>query len=104
MSSAAMVVVWRRTPEPSITYDSIVESGSRKTQNGYSFCLEHFLPKFKVASSVVDTVMIRWDPKLLAGYGSGGNHSGSGQLRVRNEFEVSLAKFLLVCVDRNDFE
>jgi hypothetical protein len=30
------------------------------------------------------------DPKLLAGYGygTGKNHFGSGQLRIRNEFKV----------------
>jgi hypothetical protein len=35
------------------------------------------------ASSVVDP-----DPKLLAG--SGKKHSGFGQLRIRNEFEIKL--------------
>ncbi len=35
-------------------------------------------------------IRIRSDPKLDAGSGSGKNHSGSEQLRIRNEFEVKL--------------
>ncbi len=37
-------------------------------------------------------IWIRSDPKLLAGsgYGSGKNHSCSGQLRIQNEFELKL--------------
>jgi hypothetical protein len=39
------------------------------------------------------------DPKCLTGsgsvYGSGKNHSGSGQLRIRNEFEVKLLRKLI---------
>jgi hypothetical protein len=32
-------------------------------------------------------ILIRSDPKLLAGSGSRKNNSGSGQLWIRNEFE-----------------
>jgi hypothetical protein len=44
------------------------------------------------ASHAVLWFQIRSDPKLLArsGYGSGKNHSESGQLWIRNEFEVKL--------------
>jgi hypothetical protein len=41
-----------------------------------------------VQACVVDLDPDPVTSELLAGFGSGKNHSGSGQLRVRNEFEV----------------
>jgi hypothetical protein len=43
--------------------------------------------KYSLFKTVV-WIRIRSDPKLLEG--SGKNHSRSGQLRIRNEFEVKL--------------
>jgi hypothetical protein len=56
------------------------------------------LPYFVLIEGKTDLELVLWirmqirsDAKLLAGsgYGSGKNHSGSGQ-RIRNEFEVKL--------------
>jgi hypothetical protein len=46
-------------------------------------------------------IRIRMDPKLLAGHGSGKNHSGSGQLRIQNEFEVNYSEKLIKFLNKN---